>query len=351
METLEIIIGLVFIYLLLSLLATTIQEIIASLLSMRGRVLLQAIAKLMEIENLDEWTDKTRAQVLKEFKKRVMESKVYRKYSSRFLWIRQFPSYLSSEQVAEVLTEVMQEDATAEEQVTTRGVGGTTANPNRMRHITNSRLQKNLNLMMSEEPAEPAFQTRGLSDALENMEERVKKAQSDFDRYYNEAMDRATGWYKRNVTRNLIIIGLLLGLVFDADTFKIYTNLTNNPDDRKELIELAVTFVDEDRLSNYAIDTTGTLPDSVQFEALKNTLNNLLIEEINQVPPPLGLGRTDGFPAKVPEGKNEIWWRLTKLLGWIVTALAISMGAPFWFDILKRLIHIRNAGNKPDGQL
>jgi H+/gluconate symporter-like permease len=37
----------------------------------------------------------------------------------------------------------------------------------------------------------------------------------------------------------------------------------------------------------------------------------------------------------------------THLVGWILTALAVSLGAPFWFDILKRFMNIRNAGVKP----
>ena len=35
------------------------------------------------------------------------------------------------------------------------------------------------------------------------------------------------------------------------------------------------------------------------------------------------------------------------ILGFFVTALAISLGAPFWFDLLRKLVNIRSAGNKP----
>jgi hypothetical protein len=41
-------------------------------------------------------------------------------------------------------------------------------------------------------------------------------------------------------------------------------------------------------------------------------------------------------------------WLFPKLLGWLLTALAISLGAPFWFDLLKKVINIRGAGGKPD---
>jgi hypothetical protein len=40
------------------------------------------------------------------------------------------------------------------------------------------------------------------------------------------------------------------------------------------------------------------------------------------------------------------FWR--HLLGWIVTILAISIGAPFWFDLLNRFVNLRSAGRATD---
>jgi hypothetical protein len=39
-------------------------------------------------------------------------------------------------------------------------------------------------------------------------------------------------------------------------------------------------------------------------------------------------------------------WAL-KIIGWLITALAVAMGAPFWFDLLSRLINVRGSGPKP----
>lgn len=36
------------------------------------------------------------------------------------------------------------------------------------------------------------------------------------------------------------------------------------------------------------------------------------------------------------------------LLGFIITALALSLGAPFWFDLLKKLVSMRGSGVNPD---
>ena len=44
------------------------------------------------------------------------------------------------------------------------------------------------------------------------------------------------------------------------------------------------------------------------------------------------------FVSQVPGG----------VVGWLITALAGMLGAPFWFDLLNKLINIRNAGPKPE---
>jgi uncharacterized membrane protein YraQ (UPF0718 family) len=41
------------------------------------------------------------------------------------------------------------------------------------------------------------------------------------------------------------------------------------------------------------------------------------------------------------------WQVLRMLTGWILSGLAIAMGAPFWFDLLGKVINVRNTGPKP----
>jgi hypothetical protein len=42
------------------------------------------------------------------------------------------------------------------------------------------------------------------------------------------------------------------------------------------------------------------------------------------------------------------YWRIITLLpGWIVSGIAIAMGAPFWFDLLGKIVNVRNAGKPP----
>ncbi|MCW2525306.1 MAG: hypothetical protein JWM76_166, partial [Pseudonocardiales bacterium] len=41
------------------------------------------------------------------------------------------------------------------------------------------------------------------------------------------------------------------------------------------------------------------------------------------------------------------WDVILKIVGWLVTAFAVSFGAPFWFEALSKLGNLRNTGTKP----
>ncbi|MCB9280658.1 MAG: hypothetical protein H6562_17330 [Lewinellaceae bacterium] len=390
METLEIVIGLIFIFLLLSLLATTVQELIASVMGLRGKILLKALAKLLEIDN-DEAADRiANSKAVQEFKDKILNSKVYRKYSGRFLWLKQLPSYLSADQVTSIINDLMSSEEEAAPAAATGARGGlesltgTEGQPAKpapantggmLTKMKQSDMRNNLAVIYSSTKT-PATRGGGtgargfatLEDLLddevsaakekikataENIEDAVEKAKANFKKQYNEIMDRATGWYKRSVQFILLIIGLVIAISFDADTFKIYSNLTSNPQARQELLSLAENFVNEDKISVYTAGAdTSAVADTAEVSRLKGLVDSLLYNEIQNVPTPLGLGWQSPLSAQLKaaqDGGQKAWrFYLYKIFGWIVTALAVSLGAPFWFDMLQKVIRIRNAGNKPD---
>lgn len=367
METLEIIIGLIFIYLLLSLLATTAQELYASLISLRGKVLLKAIAKLLEVDTAEGLDKVAKSKQIEAFKEKIKNSKVYRKYSGKFLWIDQLPSYLSAEQVSAVIQELLGEDAQVPDSYQTRSLDGgqaTSETPLMLSHIRQDDLRKHLSIIHKSDASRPMTLTRsatGETIAPEIVEDKnvIAEAKAAFKKHYDEIMNRATGWYKKSIQWNLIIIGLIIALAFDADTFKIYANLTGNPDDRQKLIELATNFSNENKIEIYTAQRDTTTGNGGQNDTsavqrvsdLRSLMDSLLVNEIQNVPSPLGLGWQKSLPQQVKDAQEsgqKAWlFYIFKLFGWIVTALAVSLGAPFWFDMLQKVINIRNSGVRP----
>ena len=169
------------------------------------------------------------------------------------------------------------------------------------------------------------------------------------ENWYDDHMDRVTGWYKRESQRNLVVIGLVIALFFNVDSIRLYSGLTCNSALRGAAAVAAAT-----------ASKTGDAGTNATF--VTEMLNAIPIGWNRWKPngtPDAFTGWDDpikcdpGTPAQQPppqqqQPPNVYIYVLTKLLGLIITMFALSLGAPFWFDALSRLTNVRAAGNKPD---
>ena len=139
---------------------------------------------------------------------------------------------------------------------------------------------------------------------------------------FNAVMERATGWFKRHTQILSLICAALMVLAANVDTVELINQFSVSPSARLKLAEVA-----QKQLAN--IDTTGAKIDAVA--------------ELPALGVKLGWA---GFslPQTAEQQAQTI---ALKICGLLVSILAISLGAPFWFDTLKRLINIRGAGAAP----
>ncbi len=294
---LQVVIGLVFVLLLLSLLATTLMELIASLFALRGRNLEKALRNMLATTDVDD-------RLLSAFKDNALYKQLSYKYGKR----RYAPSYLSARSFQSILMDVVLDGKAFDE-------------------------------------LEGRIETLPDDDLKKVLRQFLREAESDVDvfkgkvqTWYNDVMDRASGWYKRYTQKILVGMGFLIAIVFNADTLAIYERLESDPETLQQVIALAEDYADGQSGAQIA-----PVQLSPEFNASLAKLEGLVNNQIETVSSPLGLG-----------WKNVIWSEVTpydvllKLLGWTVTALAVSLGAPFWFDLLRKLVNIRSSGNKPE---
>ena len=57
------------------------------------------------------------------------------------------------------------------------------------------------------------------------------------------------------------------------------------------------------------------------------------------------LGQMMGWQGSLTDNTARDWFE--RILGWLITILALCLGAPFWFDVLNKFINIRSAGKSP----
>src|SRR2546423_682847 len=163
----------------------------------------------------------------------------------------------------------------------------------------------------------PAVQ-RVMLTALDTAGGDVERLRRNLEDWFDGSMDRVSGWFKRESTYLLLVIGLVLAIAGNVDTVVLGRYLYDNKGARDALVaEASAVARDSSQLSANA-------------QRVTKQLDNLSL--------PFGWTRPNAAatPAYVRAQIVRGWF------GWILTAYAISFGAPFWFDLLNRFVVIRS---------
>ncbi|MBD1860927.1 MULTISPECIES: hypothetical protein [Trichocoleus] len=159
------------------------------------------------------------------------------------------------------------------------------------------------------------------------VENEVKQFQFEIETWFDRSMERATGVYKRNAKGVAIILGSLIAFAVNADTFHIVNRLS-----RDTLLRNAI-----------ATSATQVATRANDINAVENQVNAAL----QDLPLPIGWDQVN----LTAQGRQNRGWPLPFLktmLGWLVSGIAISMGASFWFDLLGKVVNVRNSGKPPE---
>jgi hypothetical protein len=149
----------------------------------------------------------------------------------------------------------------------------------------------------------------------------VSQVRRNIESWFDHAMDRVSGSYKRQVQRVIVVLALLITVAFNVDTLAIANWLAQDTARAARVTSAAQTAAQQ------PAPASGS-----QGEAALVALQ-------------LPLGWSEGAPSTIPLPNFGSW--IAKILGLLFTAVAVSMGAPFWFDFLGRLVNLREAGNPP----
>lgn len=176
------------------------------------------------------------------------------------------------------------------------------------------------NLLNIESP----FVRRALLTAIDAAQGSLEKAQKNIEAWYDSGMDRVSGWYKRSTQWMLFWIGLAVAVSLNINTVTVIDYLYKHDAERKAVVA---------RAEAAAKDTAFT---SIKYAEAKKELETLKL--------PIGWSQGWGALTHTNEPWYRNWWNnvWAPLLGWLLTALAATMGAPFWFDLLNKVTVIRS---------
>lgn len=309
-EVLDIAIGLVFVYFLLSLLALTVAELIARITALRSATLYNAIRNLLTDPTLGD------SDLLDEFWKHPLIATLTRKDAGHGLGVGGHkPSYVPANLFVLAILDAI----------------GSQTRPG-VTMESHGDVRSALQALTGREA-----QLGRLFLSIIGVNGDIEQAQKDLEKWFDDYMERVSGWYKRKIQIINLVLGLVLAVLLNADSIAIFNALSVNPDLRTAVVEVAKEYV----AANPAPIPTPTTPVPGEEVDLVEPVARIL--RLEQTLMDLNIPIT-WANAEVP-GDLSAWF--SKLLGLLVTALLVSLGAPFWFDLLNRFVNLRSTGKAP----
>ena len=288
----EVALGLAAVYLVFSLLCSTLVEFISGLLSMRGKQLERGIRYLVEDDQLGD-----------NLLQHSMLSKLSDKYRKA--------SYIPAENFRIALIDSLQlyahEKKTFSECLQELPEGG---------------LRQSLTAMWLDSNNDEAI----FKDKIEN--------------WFTGNMVRVSGWYKRQIQKTLLVVAFILAALMKIDSIRIARDIPHDNELRTEMVKQLPKLIPQQGLfSAEAAVKNEDVSDEVEllkqrYQVLQRTTNELETLEL-----PLGW---HGF-GFISQSFQWYDW-LLMVFGWFISAFAASMGADFWFSSIGKVINLRSGG-------
>jgi hypothetical protein len=293
---LSVIIGIVFVLMLFSLLASTVMEILAALLSLRGVHLLRTLKNMLG------------DQTAKFLEHPFFRQLAYATGRKTPLTAYSLPGWINKSTFSSILTDLLETDGASEIE------------------------QKLNNLPAGDLKDLLLYLYRQTDGTFQQFKDKVEN-------WFDEVMERASDWYKRSTKWWLFGVGFTMAIIFNTDTIQIYSSLSTNSVLREDFVTLATKFIEHNDTLPASFDPNQAKALDVvvpQFTEMAKTYKE-------SVSSPLGLGWSESqFNLTTTQ------W-LVKILGWLLSGIAVTFGAPFWFEILKKLISIKSGAGGGDG--
>ena len=339
---LDLVVGMIFIYFLLSIICSSAVELWSSLRRVRARVLERWLENIFQENALK--ADGTPSG--KTVGQAIMDHCMVTVLSGT----KKSPEYIDSQNFVSALLDQI-----------TRGnpAAGSTISlppsdlPGYIQAIKNSKalsgeLKRTL-LIYANEAQQAAAAINAIPQVAHVVNNITTSIKSEFElfrekleRWYDTNGDRLTASFKRRKIMPLtIIMAILITVGLNADSLMIGKYLYDHKEMSKQFADKASTSIESyvprmDSIKKLAPDTSP-----VTIEKLNSNLALVRqdIDSFYKAIPDLPLGWKNG--------KIEIKKFPAHILGWLATILAICLGAPFWFDILNKVASLRGSGSKP----
>jgi hypothetical protein len=300
---LDLAIGLAFIYLILALVCTTVTEWISGILNTRSRLLEKGIRQLLDAQPAAN-NDSTGTFLSKFYSHPVITG---------MMKGERHPSYVAARNFSATIMDLV--------------------TPAKLGTISFTDLEQGIKDLPDGDVR------KALLALIQNAGGSLATAQKNIEGWFNDAMDRVSGWYKRNTQIWTVVIAVVVAVGVNADTLNMVHRLWTNPELRNAVVAEA------------KVQASKPLPPYVEYpnkdKPFAPKVNPSAGGDISDRDRQL-LGELIGWGDGAGHPQTNQAVDAQRVIGWLLTAIALSLGAPFWFDTLNRFMNIRSAGKSPD---
>ena len=310
-EIVDVAIGLVLVFLFLSLVCSSAREAIETVLKDRARDLENGIGEMLN--------DRDRRNLLPKFYQHPLINGLFRgDYAPGKT--RNLPSYIPPRAFALAIMDLVK--SSVMQGANTSVNVAETAIATAMSAVD----FKNAVLLLPQDSA-----LRGaLLPLIAAAGDDISAIRQNIEGWYNATMDRVSGWYKRRTQVIIAILGLLIAGIMNVDAISITRYLNTNQTARSVIIAEA------ERITHEAQPSSSNLGDPLIFLKRQGGVpfGWVFTREANQ--------SQGDFERDWRRAPNSFYGWLLKVSGILFTGFAVALGAPFWFDVLNRFMVIRS---------
>lgn len=322
LEALDVALGLVLLYLVLALVCTAVNELLATLLNLRGATLRMGIKNLLRIPAGAAVAPTPAAAPApgptpSAAARTITLADIYNNPVIRGLYGGRDPSYIPSARFAVALLDTLVPTTAAAAPT----IPALVAAVNR---LSNDELKRALLILIA-----------GAGNDLTKLQRSVAE-------WFDQSMDRVSGWYKRRLQWITLSIAALVTAGANADSISVARALSTDGALRQAIVAQAQAFAQRPPPAAASPARDSISRSTVPLDSLERALAAKMgtsIHDLESLGLPLGWSRGAGAP--------DLPTVATKVLGLLLTVFAVSLGAPFWFDALSKVMSVRGAGGVP----
>lgn len=290
-KILEVAIGLVFVYLFASLVCSSVMELIAKLLKLRSKHLKEELTQLLKSKDLVNALYKN--PLVKEISRGFASGKTKNKSPD--------PVNISTNNFVKSLIDTLLDIEKGSREFADFEEG--------IKKIEDAQVKELLLKVLN-----------GARTRAGKWERWLETKTKSIEQWFDQSMDKLSQWYKKQSRKIIFVIGILVVLALNLDTIMIIKNL----------------YQDETLRTNVVAAAEKTVTSTSQPED-----KNEIQKELKQMGFPMGWNLNapqSEDPRGYPVDASDI---IYKIIGLLFTIIAISMGATFWVDLLRRLFRLR----------